>query len=265
MPAKQIDEGQSPDAVIRTVVAEDAEALAEEAARLMADRIAAAVSARGQAQIILAGGQTPRPAYQMLAALILEQRLPVDRLSWFLGDERWVSRDDPQSNEGMARECLLGQIRAPEASVHSWNAGEGDPVESARRYDALVSGLIPDLAVLGLGADGHTASLFPGATARLPDGARVPVGPGMLSRAAAVEGAGSRGWRLTLCPVFLSTSRCIMFLVAGKDKAAALQRARSGDPSTPGAWIRGMATHFIVTREALGPERPDFGKTVRQT
>jgi 6-phosphogluconolactonase len=269
MSAKRIDEGQGPDGVVQTVVTEDAEGLAEEAASFLVARLEAAVSSRGQARVVLAGGQTPRAAYRLLARKMVDRRVPVDRLSWFFGDERWVTRDNPESNEGMARECLLAPIGAPPECVHSWDAGDGDPVGKSRLYSELVGRAmgnaqsVPDVTVLGLGADGHTASLFPGAMARLPDGARVPVGPGVPSRAAAVEGDGARGWRLTLCPVFLSTSRYVVFLVAGKDKVEALRRARSGDPSTPGAWIRGAATRFIVTREAMGPERPDYGIAIR--
>ena len=113
----------------------------------------------------------------------------------------------------------------------------------------------PDLVVLGIGADGHTASLFPGASALLPDGRRIPVAPHMGAIAAAIESTPARGWRLTLCPDFLRTSRQVVFLVSGFDKVPALIRARQGDPATPAAWIRGASTYFIVTRDAMGPEK----------
>ena len=120
----------------------------------------------------------------------------------------------------------------------------------------------PDLLILGMGADGHTASLFPGATAHLPGGARVLVSSDLPVEAAAVEGVAERGWRLTLCPVFLRTSRCVVFLVAGQDKAPALRRARAGERGTPAAWIRGATTWFLVTREAMGSEEPGYGREV---
>ena len=257
---------------MQTIVTEDAAALAEQASSFILSRIVGALAgsgaARGTARIILAGGATPRQTYTLLSSGILAARVPVERLAWFFGDERWVPPDHPESNERMARETLLQRIGAPEATIHSWNAGHGDPMECARRYGTSVRNAMDmsphaaDLLILGLGADGHTCSLYPGATARFPGSAGVPVGADIPWDAAAVEVTEGR-WRLTLCPGILSTSRCAVFLVAGGDKAAALRRAREGDPSTPGAWIRGEATIFIVTRDAMGPERPDTGPSTR--
>lgn len=252
----------------QTLVAEDARALAEQASSLLLSTIEDSLAARGRARVILAGGGTPRETYALVAEGLRRRKVPVESLSWFFGDERWVVRSHPRSNEGMARDTLLRPIGAPEETIHSWDAGWGDPVGCARLYGRHVFDLMggpadgPDLLILGLGADGHTASLFPAATAHLPDGARVPVAPDMPGVAAAVQGIADRGWRLTLCPVFLRTSRCVVFLVAGADKAPALRRARSGEASTPAAWIRGAATWFVTTREAMGPEKPEYGRDI---
>jgi 6-phosphogluconolactonase len=252
----------------RTLVAEDAQALAEEASRLLLSTIESSLAARGRARVILAGGETPRSTYALLGEGLRARKVPLERLAWLFGDERWVRRTHPRSNEGMARDMLLSRIGAPEDTIHSWDAGWGDPVECARLYGAHVTELMggateaPDLLILGLGADGHTASLFPGATAHLPGGARFPVSPGIPAPAAAVEGVAERGWRLTLCPVFLRNSRCVVFLVAGADKAPALRRARSGESATPAAWIRGAATWFLATREAMGTEEPGYGREI---
>jgi 6-phosphogluconolactonase len=158
----------------------------------------------------------------------------------------------------MARETLLGRIDAPENTIHSWHAGAGDPVECARLYaeslHAALQGEVPDIVLLGVGPDGHTASLFPGATAWLPAGRKVPVGPRMSTGdlAAAIQGGNAPGWRLTLCPAILCRARHVVFLAAGADKTDAVRRAVNGDVGTPAAWIRGTTTTFIVTRDAAG-------------
>jgi 6-phosphogluconolactonase len=261
-------EGAFPPSLPRTIVAEDARALAEQAGSLLLSMIEDSLAARGRARVILAGGGTPRETYALLGEGLRARKVPVERLAWFFGDERWVNRTHPQSNEGMARETLLTGIGAPEETIHSWDAGWGNPVECARMYGGRVRELMggtadaPDLLILGLGADGHTASLFPGATAHLPGGARVAVSSDMPGEAAAVQGIAERGWRLTLCPVFLRTSRCVVFLVAGADKAPALRRARAGESATPAAWIRGAATWFVATREAMGTEEPGYGREI---
>ncbi len=253
---------------VQTIVTENAAALAEEAAGVLVESISGALSARGGARVVLAGGNTPRSAYRLLADQMRARRIDAARVSWFFGDERWVPRTHEQSNEGMAREALLGPLGAPEDTIHSWDAGWGNPVECAGAYGGTVRRLMgkeaPDVVVLGLGADGHTASLFPGAAACLPDGTRMTVGPDLPGEAAAVEGSADRGWRLTLCPRFLCTSRLVVFLVSGAEKARALRLARAGSRELPGAWIRGAETRFLVTRDTMGPETPDtFGRTRR--
>ncbi|MGA2479076.1 MAG: 6-phosphogluconolactonase [Spirochaetia bacterium] len=252
---------------VQTLVAEDPGALAELASGFLLAAISEALFARGSARVILAGGETPRLTYSLLAAGISERRIPLSALSWYLGDERWVPRDDPQSNEGMARAALLSKIGAPEESIRGWKAANGTPVDCAREYaDEITRGMngsAPDLLILGLGADGHTASLFPGSTAWLPGGEQVTVGHDMPGTAAAVEAGAGKGWRLSLCPRFLRTSRSVVFLVAGADKSPALRRVLAADPATPGAWIRGESTCYIVTRDAAGPERPQYGQEIR--
>jgi 6-phosphogluconolactonase len=241
----------------RIIVAENLEALAEEASALLLTRIAEQIGIRGRASIILAGGSTPRRTYSLLASGISARGLPVRSLQWFFGDERWVPPEDQGSNERMARETLLGRIIAPEDSIHSWNAGVGDPVECARRYCELVpaalEGGVPDIVLLGVGPDGHTASLFPGATAWLPNGQQLPVARKLSSEyaAAAVQGGTLPGWRLTLCPDILGRARHVVFLAAGADKTDAVRRAINGDAGTPAAWIRGTTTTFVVTRDAF--------------
>lgn len=257
MRAAPVPEAASP----LIVVADSLEALAEEASGLVLSYLAASVGERGRARVILAGGSTPRRTYSLIASGISARSLPAHAVDWYFGDERWVLPTDPQSNEGMARETLLAPIAASESTIHSWKPGRGHPVDCARSYggalQADLRGEEPDILLLGVGPDGHTASLFPGATAFLPDGRTVPVAPSVSAQfpAAAIRGGGAPpGWRLTLCPDFLRTSRHVVFLAAGADKAGPVRRAVDGDTGTPAAWIRGITTHFIVTRDAA-PEQ----------
>lgn len=241
-----------------TVVAADGADLADRAAALLLSLIRDALERRGRARIVLSGGTTPRAAYGRLASSLRAARVDPGRLLWYFGDERWVPREDPLSNEGMARSELLDPVGAPEETIRSWLAGQGDPVDSARRYDGILPDERPDVVLLGIGSDGHTASLFPGASAHLPDGRRLRVTPGepwdfLRPAAAAVEPEGNRGWRLTLCPGYLSTARHVVFLAAGIEKTASLAAARRGDPAVPASWIRGERTVFLATRDAAEP------------
>lgn len=252
----------------RQTVVEDQDALGEEAGGIILERIAEALAARGRASVILAGGTTPRVAHAWLAGNIRGRNLQVGGITWYLGDERWVPVDDPRSNEGMARETLLGPIGAPESTIASWGAGGGDPVECARRYGKKVRTRlgpeVPDVLILGIGADGHTASLFPGSTAYLPDGRRIAVGPGLAGTTAAIRGGNAPDWRLTLCPGVLRSARHVVFLASGADKTDAVRRAVNGDSLTPAAWIRGGTTTFVVTRDAAGSADTGYGPDIRR-
>ncbi|MGA2764201.1 MAG: 6-phosphogluconolactonase [Spirochaetia bacterium] len=252
---------------VQTIAYPDAEALAEGASALALEKIRKALDEGRSAVTALAGGTTPKEAYRLLAREITSGKLPVDRMIWLFGDERWVLPDGPKSNEAMARESLLGPIGAPASTIISWDAGTGDPVACAARYAEkarpTLEGAAIDLVLLGMGADGHTASLFPDGVAHFfPEGS-MPVGPDIPGFAVAVYSQSAGGWRLTLCPGVLRAARTVAFLVTGEEKAAAFRRARSGDPRTPAAWILGGTTMYLATRNALGSEAVDFGREIR--
>jgi 6-phosphogluconolactonase len=172
---------------------------------------AAAIAARGRFRIALAGGSTPRALYPTLVG-----GFDWTRANVFFGDERSVPPDDPQSNYRMARETLLDPAQVPPANVVRWRGEDPDLDAAARDYQAaLTAGASPpwlDLALLGLGPDGHTASLFPG-TSALAEEDRLAV-------AVDVPQMGTR--RLTLTYPALCGAREVCFLVTGRDKAAAL-------------------------------------------
>lgn len=193
----------------RVEVFADADALAEAAATLVADQAGRSLQARGRFLLALSGGSTPRALYQRLA-----RRADIDwtavHVVW--GDERCVPPDDPASNYRMTREALLDHVPIPAAHLHRIR-GEAAPDAEAARYDAELRALVGDgaldLVLLGLGTDGHTASLFPDEPPSSDD----------RRWARVVSFADARGTRITLTDVPLTTARRVVFLVAGADKA----------------------------------------------
>jgi 6-phosphogluconolactonase len=201
----------------------DAERLAEAAADHIVRLAAKALAARSRFALALAGGSTPHPMYERLAARA--GAIDWARTQLLFGDERCVPAGDARSNYAMVHEALLERAGVPAANVHRIR-GEDDPGRAAHDYEDLlerVLGAAPlDLVLLGLGEDGHTASLFPGSP--LLDEARRRVA------AEYVEAAGM--WRITLTPVAINAARHVAFLVSGANKAAMLQRVLEG-PRAP--------------------------------
>jgi 6-phosphogluconolactonase len=247
---------------VETRVYADAGELASAAGTFIRDLIRGALEKDGAALVILSGGSTPRAAYGALAGELRESRLPLEKILWAFGDERWVPVGHADSNEGMARESLLGPLGVPEETIVSWEAGTGIPVEKAAAYGERLTATRPAVVLQGLGEDGHTASLFPGALALTPAG-RAPVSMELHADAAAVWLEREKRWRLTLCPAYLNRCRTAVFLVSGDAKRRALARALAGDPALPASWVRGQETVFMVSRDALGDAPPDTRPGVR--
>jgi 6-phosphogluconolactonase len=203
-----------------------------------AERVASA--ARSAAQIVLSGGSTPRRAYELAAERAPDWR----RASVWWGDERCVPPDDERSNYRLAREALLDRLQQPPAAVHRIR-GELDPEEAAGLYDAELDGVELDLVLLGLGSDGHTASLFPNA-ATLEESER---------RAVAAD-AGLEPFvpRVTMTVPVLCSAALVVFLAAGEDKAEAAARAFAEPPNraTPASLVRSRSgrTLAILDRPA---------------
>jgi 6-phosphogluconolactonase len=202
------------------VVLDDAEAVAKEAARRVRRSAAIALLGRGAWRISLAGGSTPRGLYRLLA----EEHVPAERIDWsrtnlYFGDERAVPPDHADSNFGMVRDVLLAQVPIPAANVHRMRGEAGDLDKAAADYEAQLE-RIPrlDLAIMGMGPDGHTASLFPG-TAALEERQRLCV---------AVEVPQLATRRITLTHPVFEAAREVIFLIAGGDKAHTLHRVIEG-------------------------------------
>lgn len=205
----------------------DTDSLCLAAALKIAAASTEAVRGRGRFIIALSGGSTPRGVYGRLAAEYLDS-IPWNCWEVFWGDERAVPPDHADSNYAMAREALLSRVPLPPERIHRMPADMTDMQQAAREYEALLRrvfavpvGGLPrfDLVLLGMGADGHTASLFPG-TAALGEMTRWVV-PNPVPQ------LGSR--RLTLTFPVLNHARSIIFLVAGDDKATALHQVLEGD------------------------------------
>ena len=215
-----------------------------DAAALILEQADEAIQERGEFRIALSGGNTPAPVYARLA---VEAHLPWESVRFTFGDERCVPPDDPQSNFRMARENLFVPAAVPEKSVMRMR-GEIDPQIAAQEYqdqlNAIASGrgesiYQHDLILLGLGDDGHTASLFPG-TAALEDMTRQVVA-NFVSKLNA--------WRLTFTFPLINHARHILFLVGASKNPELIERVLMGDRQFPAARVNpsaGEATWIIA-------------------
>ena len=210
----------------RTVeVLPDQAALIEKALDLVVAKANQAIADRGKFTIALAGGNTPRPLYERLAT----QDLPWEQVHVFWGDERYVPVTDPDSNEGMARQAWLDQISMPPENVHPIPTSAPDPAEAAQTYEQQLLrfwGISPgdfaplDVILLGMGPDGHTASLFPRTQALQVCDRMITVGN--------KDGQP----RITFTVPLINHGRCVMFLVTGENKRPALAQI-FGDQADP--------------------------------
>jgi 6-phosphogluconolactonase len=220
----------------------DANALAQHGAAEFVRRCLSAVGERGRFAVALAGGSTPRGLYSLLArrgALVPPGPLPWPRVHLFWGDERHVPPDHADSNYRLAREAWLAQAPVPPENVHRIRGELPEAESAAQAYEqelrfafGLEPGELPrfDLVLLGLGADGHVASLFPGHPA-LAESRRLAVAPYVEPLAA---------HRITLTfPVF-NRAAAVVFLVAGAEKAPALRRALAPQGSVAETPARGI-------------------------
>lgn len=228
----------------------DLEQLSLRAAELFAETVRRAASRGNLCRVALAGGHTPEGTYRLLAASPLRERIPWEALEVFWGDERCVPADDERSNQRMARRTLLDHVPLPAGHVHPM-ACATEPTFAAETYqDVLARRCGPslprfDLVLLGLGADGHTASLFPGTPALAEERRWVTE----------VQAPGQDFARLTLTLPVINNAAEVMFLVAGEEKAPVLRRLFDGAaPELPAARVRPTSgrLRWLVDRAAAG-------------
>ncbi|MFO1394971.1 MAG: 6-phosphogluconolactonase [Steroidobacteraceae bacterium] len=220
----------------------DASAVADAAAARIAEAARAAVAARGRFVLAVSGGRTP---WVMLARLA-QLDVPWRAVELLQVDERVAPDGDPDRNLTQLRTSLLAHVPLAPSQVHAMPVGAGDLEAAAREYSATlesVAGRPPviDLVHLGLGPDGHTASLVPGdASLAVADRSVATAGPYQGRR------------RLTLTYPVLDSAREVMFVVTGADKAPVYPRLLAGDPGIPAGRVRAALMRVIADREAAG-------------
>jgi 6-phosphogluconolactonase len=246
-------------AIGRIEILADPLALAHHVAEWMTQ---AALAADGSFRVSLSGGSTPKTLYGLLASDEFRSRFPWQRVSWYWGDERFVPYDHPESNFRMTREAMLAKAPVPPGNIHPIPT-DGSPEDAARRYELTLkqayggASLDPhrplfDVTLLGLGPDGHTASLLPGE----------PVLSERKRWVAAVA-HGRPEVRITLTYPALESSRRVAFLVAGEEKAAIFAAIRKGDSRVPAAQIRPVGELFWFVDQAAAGQAELVGPGVR--
>lgn len=201
--------------------------------------------------VALSGGETPRRMYEFLSAEPYRSRFPWDLVHFYQVDERWVPPENPLSNSRMLRATLLSRAPVPAEHFHPVDTGLARPEEGARRYEEELRSAYPrpsggfprfDAILLGIGVDGHTASLFPGAAFEEGDAWFI-----------ATDAAGDPAVRrVTMTLPLINASAQVVFLASGKEKARALRGVLSGDPGLPASRVspvRGTVT-FLADADA---------------
>jgi 6-phosphogluconolactonase len=236
----------------RIDVSADFESLAHRVAQWLTDL---ACATPGRFAVALSGGSTPKRLYQLLAAAPLREAMPWERVHLFFGDDRFVPADDPNSNFGMAREAMIAHVPVPPDNVHGIPTS-GTPADGAGQYEATLKAFygadrldparpLFDIVLLGMGPDGHTASLFPGKPAlderqrwavEVPEPGLTPFVP-----------------RITLTYPALHSARSVAFIAAGADKTAMMQRVLAGEHALPSARVSPVnELVWFVDRAARG-------------
>jgi len=234
-------------AFLHVEILRDAAALASRAADWMLE---AALGKEGLVAVALAGGSTPRATYELLRTPSYRERFPWARTHWFWGDERFVPHDDPRSNCRMVWEALLSRVPAPAANIHPVPTRNTTPEAAALAYERTLKSFygaerldparpLFDITLLGVGEDGHMASLFPGVEALKERDHWV----------AAVTGPQAEP-RITLTYPALESSRNAAFLVSGAAKSAIVRRLRAGDVALPAARLTPLGELCLFADQA---------------
>lgn len=236
-------------------VVADGAALAQAAAETMISAATSAVAARGVAFIALSGGSTPKAMGTLLSTDGFRSRMPWQATEFFWGDERWVPISSPESNAGEAIRGYLASVGVPETRIHPAPTDNSDPATAALAYEETIRSIVPaanglptfDLVLLGMGEDGHTASLFPN-TAALQETERLVVHNEVPQLTAT---------RITMTAPLINAGRQVVFLAGGGGKAARLSEVLDGAIDTqrlPSQMIRPSAGPLWLVDEAAAAQ-----------
>jgi len=235
-------------------VFDDAGALAQAGARFVCEQ---AEATTGSFTLCLSGGSTPRPLYEALATSPLLERFPWSRTQFVFGDERFVAPDDPASNARMVTEAMFSRAPVPPENVHPVPSVGMTAAQAAAQYEDTLRTMygrhhatserpLFDVCLLGVGDDGHTASLLPNATVL-----------GVRDRWVAVVAQGRPQTRITLTYPALESSRAVVFLLEGEGKRAILDRLLCGDDTVPAGRLRPIGdVYWFADRAAAGRWAP---------
>jgi len=213
----------------------------------------AALAAKSTFRVSLSGGSTPKTLYELLASDEFRSRFPWQRVSWYFGDERFVPYNNPESNYRMVREAMLDKAPVPPENIYPIPA-DGSPEDAAERYERTLQNaygatiLDParplfDLTLLGLGPDGHTASLLPGE----------PVLEERKRWVAAVS-HGRPEVRITMTYPVIESGRRVAFLVTGREKEPIFRAIRAGGSQVPAARVQPVGELFWFVDQAAAGE-----------
>lgn len=227
------------------------ESVAAAAADIIAEAAHSAVREKGYFTIALSGGRTPNLLYDLLATTEYAGVLPWKQMLFFWGDERYVPSSHRDSNYGSAKDRLFSKVPIPAANVHPMTTADQDASQAARLYEQTIRELFRargcsgfDLTLLGMGTDGHTASLFPVSTALGEEKQWVTT----------ADGPGGQ-LRLTITIPLINASKAVLFLVTGQEKqsmlTAVMAEHRQGAGKYPAAMVQGREqTLWLVDRAA---------------
>ncbi|MES1021997.1 6-phosphogluconolactonase [Gloeocapsa sp. BRSZ] len=230
-------------------VLSDKPALIKRSLHLTVAKMTNAIAERGVCTIALSGGSTPKPLYEAIAA----QQLPWEKIHVFWGDERYVPPNHPDSNQLMARQAWLNRVNIPAENIHPIPTDEVDPAVAARKYEEHLQTFFQtsgeefpvfDIILLGMGSDGHTASLFPHTEA-------------LKAQGLIAVGNKQEEPRITFTVPLINHARCVMFVVAGADKKPALAQVFAPDAddfSYPSRFIQPHGELWWLLDQSAGEE-----------